>query len=106
MVNEKFLELVDETIEEIRNTLITKGNEYSQNTDRLRNFKDAAELLETIPEYALFGFVTKHIIALKDFLLQLSLGGKISEDQWKEKTGDIIAYMILLRALLRERGVF
>ena len=68
MNNEDFTKLVNETCDEIKATLIKKGSEYSPNSDRLQNFKDAAKFLDETNEMALLGFVTKHIIALKDFI--------------------------------------
>jgi hypothetical protein len=101
MNNTDFTKLVDDFCEEIKANLITKGGEYSPLTDRLQNFKDAAKFLGETNEMALLGFVTKHIIALKDFIVFYR---PTTKEQWKEKTVDICCYMFLLRALLTDRG--
>jgi len=80
-----------------------KGDEYTRDGDRLGNFKRAASLLRCTPEKALMSFVAKHIIALYDFLNELERGNIRDMNQWLEKTGDIIVYMILLEGLLIER---
>jgi len=104
MTNEEFNYLVEDAIEDIRQTLSKKGEEYAYG-DRLSNFKQAAEFLGCTPEQALWGFVTKHIVALGDFIREFP-DKPISKKQWLEKTGDIRCYTILLEGLLWERGVF
>ena len=80
--------------------LRSKAAEYAHGGDRLSNFKDAAAMNGCTPEQALWGFVTKHIIALKDFIKS---GETRPLEQWEEKIGDIQNYMVLLEALLSER---
>lgn len=104
MNQEEFEKVVEETIEEIKYTLIVKGKEYTEGDDRLSNLKDTAVLECTIPEWALFTKTSKHIIAERDFILRLINGEPTSRLQWLEKSGDMITYQILLRALLKERG--
>jgi hypothetical protein len=110
MNQEEFQKVVEGTIEEIKQTLIIKGKEYTTNKDRLKNFKDAGRFMDLEPEVALLGFVAKHIIALKDFIWQLNGfegddSKTVTREQWLEKSGDIISYMILLRGLLKERNI-
>jgi hypothetical protein len=83
-------------------TLGRKADEYARG-DRLSNFKKAADLMNCTPERALFGFVTKHIVALSDFIQDLESGHNQTQDRWMEKIQDIICYMFLLEALLVER---
>jgi len=104
MTNEEFTEVVERRIKILKSTLISKGEEYGKTKDRLKNFKDAANLIECSNEEALLGFVAKHIIALKDFIHDQS-AFNITREQWDEKIGDIIAYMVLLDGLLTERGI-
>jgi hypothetical protein len=102
METKRFNAIVEERINKIRATLQAKANEYARG-DRLSNFKKAACLLNSTPEKALAGMVAKHIIALLDFIRDLD--GDLLQDytRWDEKIGDIIAYMILLDALIQER---
>jgi hypothetical protein len=126
----------NEIFNRINNVLTAKGEEYSQLNDRLKAFKDGAYLTGNCPEMTLWGFVTKHIISVKDLLVELDkkskifglcmndlnnsfknlhprekhLGGnQISEELYNlfmEKIIDIINYMILLSALLKEKATF
>lgn len=103
MTPEAFNELLERKLTETRSVLASKATEYAHGGDRLSNFKRAAGLLNSTPEAALLGFVTKHITALFDFIQALEDGRCMPLDQWAEKTGDIRNYMILLDGLLEER---
>ena len=102
MNQEQFTEILKNHIDHIEATLGRKADEYARG-DRLSNFKDAAALMGCTPERALFGFVSKHIIALSDFIKDLEDGKMRHRSQWDEKIGDIACYMPLLTALLVER---
>lgn len=104
MNQKEFDTVLENVLQDTGNTLSGKAAEYAR-VDRLSNFKAVGQLLHCVPERALWGFVTKHIIALTDFIEKLDNGDcSVSEEQWKEKTHDIIAYMILLWALIEERS--
>lgn len=101
MTNEQFNAIAEHLLQNTANTLIKKASEYSMDTDRLSNFKQAARLQRCTPEQALQGYLTKHIISIydrvtyaQDFPLELA----------EEKIGDTINYLILLYALLAERA--
>ena len=102
MNNSDFNVVLENAITDLEETLFIKGSEYSHTQDRLKNFKDAADFNGIEPEQALWLFVTKHIIALKDFVWQID-DNRITKNQWAEKLGDIRAYMVLLEALVEER---
>ena len=94
--------IVDARLKHTKATLTSKAAEYARG-DRLSNFKKIAHLMDITPEKALWGLVAKHIVALGDFVNDLDLDNVQSEDRWDEKIGDIMAYMILLEALVAER---
>lgn len=103
MNNLYFNGVVDERIQYIKDSLQTKGSEYAPGNDRLENFKTAGALLGQTPEMYLINLVTKHYVALTDFVRQLE-GGRLKDYPfWEEKIGDVINYMILLDALIIER---
>ena len=72
MNTEQFNEILTNTLTELSTTLGSKGAEYTVTEDRLKNFRDAGQFLGCHPEAALLSFVTKHIIALKDFVVLLN----------------------------------
>lgn len=104
MNNKEFNKHVNERIKRTKQLLLTKGQEYA-GQDRLSNFKEAAAFRHKTPEAVLWDYVTKHIMALNSFVNRYENENdeSISIAQWGEKLGDIIAYMHLLEALLKER---
>ena len=101
MTTEELNKVVQKRVDDLWETLSKKGAEYAP-VDRLANFKKAGAMKQESPEKALWGMVTKHIIALQDFI------DDMDEDFrpypfWNEKVGDIICYMVLLDALIQER---
>ena len=102
MENKEFNEIVVARMDQVRSTLLAKADEYARG-DRLSNFKQIAGLLNCIPEQALIGLVSKHIIALVDFINDKANDRAQPYARWDEKIGDIIAYMILLDAMVQEK---
>jgi hypothetical protein len=102
MNKDEFDLVVEENISQMRASLQAKGAEYCKGQDRLQNFKDTALMNGCTPEQALWGFVSKHIIALKDFIQSPGMQN-IPYSFWSEKLGDIRNYMVLLDALITER---
>lgn len=102
MDNEKFKTVVQDRMQKTIDTLIAKASEYARG-DRLSNFKKIAAFRQKSPEDVLFSLVAKHIAALDDFIQDIDRGQVQSLNRWDEKIGDIIAYMVLLDAMVRER---
>ena len=98
-----FNKVVEERLTKTKDTLVAKAEEYARG-DRLSNFKKVAAFRRLEPEDVLFGMVIKHIAAIDDFIKDLSGGTNQPYDRWDEKMGDIIAYMVLLDALVQERA--
>ena len=94
--------IVRDRLKSTEQTLIKKAGEYARG-DRLSNFKQIAALLGVTPEQALIGLVSKHIVAVVDFIKDIDRGVIQPYEQWDEKIGDINAYMILLDAMIQER---
>ena len=76
MNHNEFNELVDE-LEEIRiNTLKTKNSKYAPENDALHNFHVGAEIMGVTVQQCIWGYATKHIVALRD---------KIMRNDWEDK---------------------
>lgn len=88
---------IKDRIQKTQDTLIEKAKQYAQN-GRLGNFKDIAELNDITMEKACWLLVSKHIIALKDYINEPD---EVPPEQWDEKIGDIICYMHLLEAIIK-----
>ena len=107
---ETFDVFLEETLERTRTVLASKATEYAEGADsRFHNFEKAAWFLDSSEEQALWGFVTKHLVSLQDMISAKS--GDPQEpyvsyplEQWDEKIGDVINYMILLRGIVHHRA--
>ena len=96
MNREEFNISVNNTLKRCENTLIKKNKEYAPNDDPLNNFKEGAEMSGLSMEQVLFMYCLKHLVSLRDIVFN-----KVDSDteMLREKTGDIINYMVLLNAI-------
>lgn len=103
MKAENFNRIVEERIQKIKSTLISKGAEYASDNDRLYNFKRAGRISNQSSIQVLLGMMLKHWVSVLDLIEELRpIDPVIEEDLINEKIGDIINYLILLEALLKE----
>ena len=103
MKNEELLQVRDHMIAYIKRIMGIKGKEY-QRDDALSNFKRAGATMKCAPEFSLIGYMMKHVVSILDMVDDLDDNNVIAAPEvWDEKIGDIMAYLILLRALVAER---
>ena len=100
MTSERFNVLLEDTLNSIQNVLGSKAREYAQGGDRLFNFRVAASINNTTMQAALWGMATKHLVSVMDLI-----NGRLDvrRDVIEEKIGDLINYLILLKAVLYEQ---
>ena len=98
-----FENAVNKQIERCVSTLNAKGTDYADNAkvDRLNHFKVAAALMETTPEAALMGMLSKHVASISKMCLS---DVAYAIEIWDEKITDTINYLLILAAMLRERN--
>ena len=99
MKTEQFEIILSERLQAIEKILGYKAKEYSHDNDRLYNFKVAARMLNISNAEALWGMAAKHLVSVND--LVTGRLGQTSE-MINEKIGDMINYLILLEAILKE----
>lgn len=100
MKHDTFIESVNTTLTHCCNLLLSKGQEYNSEVDRLAAFKQAAALERTTPQRALFGMLAKHLVSIQNMCdTEIT---DYSEERWQEKIGDAINYMLLLKGLVDE----
>jgi hypothetical protein len=97
----EFNDVLNEQIKRCTDTLISKAVEYAT-TDRLHNFKVAAELQGCTPRRALAGMMSKHTVSVYDMC---SSEASFSTAMWNEKITDSINYLLLLRAIVEEENI-
>jgi hypothetical protein len=104
MTNDDFTAVVEQRCELIKSVLVNKAKEYASDTDRLHNFKVAANLTsgKISPEKALMGMMRKHWVSVLDIVADTEKGKYPTTEMRDEKIGDSINYLILLEALLIE----
>ena len=102
MTNEQFGVVLDDVLKNIESVLRDKAREYSFNSDRLSNFKDAATMDKRTPLQCLDSFMLKHRVAFKDYINCDAANVEIPLEWWREKIFDQINYLILAWALVLE----
>lgn len=94
MTNERFKELLEELDGNSVKTLAEKNSRYSADSgDALHNFKNGAEILGGTPAQACWGYMTKHLVALRDKVERNDFSDR---DDFLEKCQDTINYIRFL----------
>ena len=102
MTNKKLNEIVLNRVKQIQSVLTKKGIEYTSSTsDRLINFKIAADYQQITNKQALMGMLAKHLASISQMI---KTDNVYSNDVWNEKIGDAINYLILLEAMVYEEN--
>jgi hypothetical protein len=95
-----FEKLLDERVEKIRSTLTKKSAEYADGSDdKLYNFKRAARISGDTVQKTLAGMMLKHEVSVWDIIDEKR---PFTIEMIDEKIGDMINYLILLEAVLKE----
>jgi hypothetical protein len=95
--------LASDMFEMCKYTLISKGKGYDPEEERLRSFHTAGRISKQSPEKALLGMALKHEVSIRNIVNDLDIGKIPTDDIIKEKIGDMICYLVLLLALIKER---
>ncbi len=93
MDNKKFNELLDELDGNSLNTLKSKNAKYSSNLDTLHNFRAGADIFGGTPAEACWGYLTKHLVALRDKVMRNDFSDR---EDFLEKCQDSINYIRFL----------
>jgi hypothetical protein len=103
MTREDFSRRVEKRIDLVRQTLLNKHKEYAKDDNVFRNFDEAAGglSLHSTSAEVLWSYMTKHLVSIKDIV---SDNVPVTNEVVSEKIGDVINYLILLEAMLNERG--
>lgn len=90
---EKFNALLDELDGCSLQTLKEKNARYAQDGDCLHNFRSGAEIVGGSPAEACWGYLTKHLVALRDKVKKNDFSDR---DDFLEKCQDTINYVRFL----------
>lgn len=100
MNTEDFNAIILDQLENSKEMLIKKSEEYATDTDRLHNFRQAAHLSGESMAKALAGMMVKHTVSIYDMINNPDT--TYDMDVWNEKITDHINYLLLLRAVVIE----
>jgi hypothetical protein len=100
---QKFEEVVKDTLSNIEKLLLEKGREYRRNGDPYHNFNEGSSITGEIPEKVLDGFLLKHEISIKDMTNDLAKGIIPETGRVIEKFDDNIVYLIIKKAMILQR---
>lgn len=93
MPHDIFKQLLEELDGNSLNTLAEKNARYSQNGDALHNFRSGAEIAGGTPAQACWGYLTKHLVALRDMVEKDNFSNR---EDFLEKCQDTINYIRFL----------
>jgi hypothetical protein len=93
MKPDRFKELLDELDGNSLQTLKEKNARYAQNGDCLHNFRSGADIVGGTPAQACWGYLTKHLVALRDMVQRDDFSNR---EDFLEKCQDTINYIRFL----------
>lgn len=101
MRKEEFDKLVEMLREVSIDTLFEKNNKYAPGTDCLHNFNMGADIIGGTPAQACWGYLTKHLVALRD---KVERNDFTDRDDFLEKCQDVINYICFLWCIGNEEN--
>lgn len=99
MTHENFKKLLEELDGNASETLAEKNARYSSSDDALHNFKSGAEIMGGTPVQACWGYLTKHLTALRDMIQRDDFSNR---NDFLEKVQDSMNYLRFIWALGNE----
>ena len=93
MDSNRFKELLEELDGNSVKTLAEKNARYSSNGDALHNFRSGADIAGGTPAQACWGYLTKHLVALRDMVEKNDFTNR---EDFLEKCQDTINYIRFL----------
>lgn len=103
--HERYRELLEETVAEIKKLGTLKGGEYAGDFDRLANFRRNGQNLGLPMETVWAVYAGKHWDALMQFIQDSRNGTKRERLEGLEgRVDDLLVYLILFKCMLDERN--
>lgn len=97
MTHEKFSSAIAQLRDDSLTTLVNRNANYSKgSSDALHNFTAGAEIIGGTPAQAAWGYMTKHLVALRDKVQRNDFSDL---DDLAEKCQDIINYTAIIFAI-------
>ena len=106
MSEQEFEKVVDETLSQLRETLIVKAKEYRRNNNPFHNFEQGEKRSDRTREQVLDGFLLKHEISIADMTTDLATGKLPQQAAVNEKFNDNLIYLLIKKAMFLDRIKF
>lgn len=103
MTEERFNQVVEDVLSQVKEVLLVKGKEYRRNNDIFHNFNVGSQRTGLVREKVLDGFLLKHEISIADMTNDIEHGILPKPSTLDEKFGDNIIYLILKKASIIDR---
>lgn len=103
MTDQRFDEIVQEVLDQVKEVLLVKAKEYRRNNNPFHNFDVGAARTGLIREKVLDGMLLKHEISIADITNDIEKGILPKASTLDEKFGDNIIYLILKKASIIDR---
>lgn len=98
MTGKEFDKLFEDQVTECRAVMTTKGSDYTDNLDRLSNFKVVGAMIGVDPKIVWAVYVSKHYLAIMNYCGR----GKVESEAIEGRFTDLINYAHLGHALVVE----
>ena len=103
MNKDYFKALLEELDANSVKTLIEKNARYATGNDELHNFKKGADIAGGTPGQACWGYLTKHLVALRDMVERNDFSNR---DDFLEKCQDTINYIRFLWCIGNDENTY
>lgn len=103
MTEQEFEKVVDETLQQLKDTLIVKGKEYRRNQNPFHNFDQGARKKNQIREKIIDGFSLKHEISIDDMVNDIEKHLLPEEETVQEKFNDLLIYTVIKKASILDK---
>lgn len=102
MTKEHFDKFVEEIRVESLDALLTKNAKYAPGGDKLHNFNAGAEILGGTAAQAAWGYLTKHLVAIRD---KIERNDFTDREDFLEKCKDAINYICIIWCIGNEENM-
>lgn len=105
MTGIEFDNVINEQLENCKQTLIFKGKEYRRNDNPLHNFDVGQQQSTTneTREEVIYGMARKHWISIQDIRNDIKEGKLPTKAMLDEKFGDFINYLLIEKASIIDK---
>lgn len=98
----QMMSLIEELEKASEKTLTIKNSRYASQKDAIHNFKAGGEIIGGTPAQACWGYMSKHLVALRDMVDNDDFSNR---EDFMEKCQDIMNYIRFLWCIGNEQNI-